>query len=115
MNADYERAIEDGDVYLVREGGELVALVVTREEGDHLLVENIAVAPGWQGRGIGTGILAWAEATATSLRYDEVRLYTHETMVENIAFYRRHGFEITRVAAEDEFRRVHLRKVCTTR
>ncbi|QMW65297.1 hypothetical protein H4N58_13925 [Mumia sp. ZJ1417] len=56
--------------------------------------------------------MAWAEASATSRGYDEVRLYTHETMVENIAFYQRHGFEITRTAAQDPFGRVHFRKVC---
>ncbi|QMW65315.1 GNAT family N-acetyltransferase [Mumia sp. ZJ1417] len=115
MNADYARDIEDGDVHVVREAGELVAVVVTRGGGDHLLVENIAVVPARQSRGLGRGILAWTEARATSRGYDEVRLYTHETMVENIAFYQRHGFEITRVAAEDPFRRVHMRKVCAAR
>lgn len=111
MNTDYERAIEAGDVHVVREDGEIASVVVTRGEGDHLLIENIAVAPARQSQGLGRAMLVWAEAQAAARGYDEVRLYTHETMVENIAFYRRHGFEITRVAADDPYGRVHLRKV----
>lgn len=110
MTEDYVRAIEDGDVHVVREAGAVVAVVVTRGRDDHLLIENIAVAPGRQGSGVGGQILGWAEAQAASLGYGEVHLYTHETMVENIAFYGRHGYEVTRVAEEDAFRRVHMRK-----
>lgn len=111
MNADYVRAIADGDVHVVREAGALVAVVVTRGAADHLLIENLAVTPERQGSGLGGRLLAWAEALAVSLGYGEVRLYTHETMVENIAFYQRHGYEVTRVAEEDAFRRVHFRKL----
>ncbi|MBW9208253.1 GNAT family N-acetyltransferase [Mumia sp. zg.B21] len=111
MNTDYGRAIADGDIHVVREDGEIAAVVVTRGQGDHLLIENIAVAPARQSRGLGRAMLVWAEAQAASRGYEEVRLYTHETMVENIAFYRRHGFEISRIAAADPYGRVHLRKV----
>ncbi|MGH1565157.1 GNAT family N-acetyltransferase [Mumia sp. DW29H23] len=111
MNEDYVKAIEDGDVHVVRDAGAVVAVLVTRGRDDHLLIENIAVEPGRQGSGLGGQVLGWAEARAASLGYGEVRLYTHVTMVENIAFYGRHGYEVTRVAEEDEFRRVHFRKV----
>ncbi|KAA1418422.1 GNAT family N-acetyltransferase [Mumia zhuanghuii] len=112
MNADYRQAILDGAVDVVREDGEIVAVVVTRDRGDHLLLENIAVAPSRQGGGFGAQILDWAETRTRALGHDEVRLYTHEKMVENVAFYLRHGFEITGIADEDEFRRIHFRKVC---
>ncbi|WP_262849513.1 GNAT family N-acetyltransferase [Mumia quercus] len=111
MNADYARAIADGDVHVVRSGDEIVAVVVLRGGGDHLLVENLAVAPGQQGLGLGSELLAWAESQAAVRGYDEVRLYTHETMVENLAFYRRYGFEVTCGADDDPYRRVHMRKV----
>lgn len=114
MNADYVRAIADGDVHVLRSGDEIVAVVVLRGADDHLLIENIAVAPDRQGRGLGREILAWAESQAVARGADEVRLYTHETMVENLAFYQRHGFDVTRGADDDPYRRVHLRKVCRT-
>ncbi|MBW9205749.1 GNAT family N-acetyltransferase [Mumia sp. zg.B17] len=69
------------------------------------MIENIAVAPGRQGQGRGRALLGWAEVQAAAHGYAEVRLYTHETMVENLAFYRRHGFEVTRAAADDPYGR----------
>ncbi|TNC51401.1 GNAT family N-acetyltransferase [Mumia zhuanghuii] len=114
MSADYDEAIADGVVDVVRDAGGLAAVVVARGGDDHLLIENIAVDPGRQGQGLGRALLAWAEAQATARGYAEVRLYTHETMTENLAFYRRHGFEVTRAAADDPYGRVHMRKVCVS-
>jgi GNAT superfamily N-acetyltransferase len=66
MSADYEEAIADGVVDVVRDAGGLAAVVVTRGGDDHLLIENIAVDPGRQGQGLGRALLAWAEAQATA-------------------------------------------------
>jgi len=42
--------------------------------------------------------------------FAELRLYTHEAMSENIALYRRLGFEETRRRQEDGYDRVFMRK-----
>ena len=39
-----------------------------------------------------------------------VTLYTNEVMLENLAFYARHGYAETHRSEQDGFRRVFLRK-----
>src|ERR1035441_10801987 len=72
---------------------------------DHLLVENIAVRPAAQGRGAGSQLLALAEEQARELGYAEIRLYTHEAMTENIAYYPRRGYAETHRGGQDGYRR----------
>jgi N-acetylglutamate synthase-like GNAT family acetyltransferase len=111
MDADHGREVRDGQVSVAEADGEVVGLVVLVEADDHLLVENVAVAPTRQGGGVGALLLRHAEARARSAGLPEVRLYTHEAMVENLAYYARHGFVETHRRTEDGFRRVFLTKV----
>jgi GNAT superfamily N-acetyltransferase len=55
---------------------------------DHLLIENIAVRPDQQGKG-----LRHAESVARSLGFAEVQLYTNATFASNVAFYAKRGFQ----------------------
>jgi ribosomal protein S18 acetylase RimI-like enzyme len=75
-----------------------------------LLLENVAVLPTAQGRGIGSRLLALAEDQARGLRLCEIRLYTNEAMTENLAYYTRRGYAETHRAEQDGFRRVFFRK-----
>jgi len=52
-------------------------------EPNYLLLDNIAVSAARQGLGLGRRLLAFAEAEALRRGYREIRLYTHQTMVEN--------------------------------
>ena len=79
----------------------------------YLLLENVAVLPAAQGRGIGGRLLGLAEQHARSLGLGEIRLYTNEAMTENLAYYRRHGYTETHRAGQDGFRRVFFRKLLT--
>ena len=54
MTADYERAVAEHIIDLWEEGGELLALIEMIPEADCLLVENIAVRPGLQGKASAT-------------------------------------------------------------
>ena len=101
MDADPAGAVRDGLVSVAEEGGEVVGVVVLLEADDHLLVEDVAVAPERQGSGVGALLLRHAEARARSAGLREVRLYTHETMVENLAHYPRHGFAETHRRTQD--------------
>jgi ribosomal protein S18 acetylase RimI-like enzyme len=81
---------------------------------DHLLIENVAVSPAFQGRGYGRLLIDHAERLAASLRLPELRLYTNKQFVANIAIYRRLGYAIYR---EDPFRGgfiVHMSKRLAT-
>jgi GNAT superfamily N-acetyltransferase len=111
MSADYERAVAEHMIDLWEESGELLALIEMVPEGDFLLVENIAVRPGQQGRGIGKKLLHHAERLALSLGYDNVRLYTNAAFQSNLQFYTRHGYhEFQRVTVAPDSVAVHMRK-----
>src|SRR5882724_5047913 len=77
MTADYDRAVAQHLIDLWEEGGELLALIEVIPAEDHLLIENIAVRPDQQGRGIGGRLLDHAEGLARSLGLHEMRLYTN--------------------------------------
>lgn len=99
MRADYDRAVVEHLIDLWEERGELLALIETIPEADHLLIENLAVRPEAQGRGLGGRLLRHAEALARSLGFLELRLYTNAMFAENIVFYARRGFEETHRAS----------------
>jgi N-acetylglutamate synthase-like GNAT family acetyltransferase len=57
MKADYGPKVARGQVSVADEAGGIVGLIVLIREPDHLLVENVAVAPERQGEGIGRALL----------------------------------------------------------
>ncbi|HEX3405753.1 MAG TPA: GNAT family N-acetyltransferase [Caulobacteraceae bacterium] len=96
MTADYEAAVRAHRFDLLYMDGALAALIETVDEGDVLLVENVAVAPRHQGRGLGTRLMALADEIARSEGKRRVRLYTNKLWAENIALYQRLGYGIDR-------------------
>ena len=93
MLDDYAALVDRGVVSVLNDtDGAVVAIIVLLPQLDHLLLDNIAVAPGHQGRGLGRRLVAFAEAEAARLGCREIRLYTHQLMTENIALYARLGF-----------------------
>jgi GNAT superfamily N-acetyltransferase len=111
MTVDYERAVAEHMIDLWEESGELLALIEMIPEGDFLLVENIAVRPDQQGRGIGKKLLHHAERLALSLGFGNVRLYTNAAFQSNLQFYTRHGYqEFQRVTVAAGSVAVHLWK-----
>lgn len=110
MDDDYEPKVRRGEVFVADENGRTVGLIVLVDAGDHLLVENIAVVPEHQHRGLGRSLLAYAEAHALELQHAELRLYTNEAMTENRRLYRRLGYAETGRQGQDGFSRVFFRK-----
>ena len=94
MTADFDAAIRDHRVDLLCEGERIVALIETIAEPEALLIENVAVSPACQGRGLGRRLMAHAERLAAAMGYGEIRLYTNARFVENVAFYQRLGYAI---------------------
>jgi ribosomal protein S18 acetylase RimI-like enzyme len=84
---------------VVEEDGEVIALIQTVDEGDQLLIENVAVDPNHQGLGHGRRLLALAEDIARELGRPRVRLYTNQRFEVNIALYQRLGYVIEREEA----------------
>ena len=111
MTADYDAAVLIHRFDLLYLEGELAALIETVDEGDVLLVENVAVAPARQGRGLGTRMLALADELARTQGKSRVRLYTNGLWAENIRLYLKLGYVIDR---KEDVRpglvRVHMSK-----
>ncbi len=110
MLDDYRRRIAEGAVSVASAEGAVAGLIVLLPESDHLLLDNVAVATNFQGKGIGRLLIDFAEAEARRRGYGEIRLYTHETMHENIALYPRLGYEETGRGTQAGYARVFFRK-----
>ena len=111
MLDDYAALIAAGAVSILEGAdGVIAAIIVLLPKPDHLLLDNIAVRPDRQGQGFGRQLIAFAGAEARRLGHAELRLYTHATMIENIALYTRLGFVETGRGHEDGYDRVFMTK-----
>ena len=110
MRDDYAARVAEGTVWVAIRDGAPVGLVVLIPQPDHLLLDNVAVDPTFQGAGLGRALLAFAEEWARRGGWRELRLYTHDRMTENIALYRRNGWIETGRGMQDGFARVFFRK-----
>jgi ribosomal protein S18 acetylase RimI-like enzyme len=111
MLADYGALIIAGQVHVLEEGGEAVALIVIYPKDGALFIENIAVDPVAQGKGHGRALLDFAEGEARRLGLKALRLYTNAAMTENLAYYPGRGFHETDRREEDGYKRVFFEKV----
>ncbi|QPC43300.1 GNAT family N-acetyltransferase [Kaustia mangrovi] len=110
MLADYAGQVNDGLVHVLESEGAIAGFAVIEPRSDHLFLENVAVAPGWQGRGFGRRLVGFVEEEARRRDLSAIALYTNEVMVENLALYAHLGFEVTHRAVEDGYRRIYMRK-----
>ena len=78
MTADYAEAVKKHRFDFLYENGELAALIETVGCSDHLLIENVAVSPSFQGKGYGRMLMVHAEKLAASSNFEAVKLYTNK-------------------------------------
>ena len=110
MTADYAEAVKNHRIDLLYLDGKLAALIEMILEADHLLIENVAVSPAFQGKGLGRKLMAHAEQVAASLGHPETKLYTNKLFAKNVQFYQKLGYGVDR---EEEFKGgfvVHMSK-----
>jgi GNAT superfamily N-acetyltransferase len=112
MQADYDEAVRKHRIDPLQVDGKVAALIETIDEPDHLLVENVAVAPAFQGRGLGRKLMAHAEQLAASLGYREIRLYTNKLFSENVQLYLKLGYRVDREEIIPVGTVVHMSKPC---
>jgi GNAT superfamily N-acetyltransferase len=110
MLDDYRRHIRAHEAWVATDGEAIVGVLVLLPKENHLLLDNIAVRPALHKRGIGRLLIDFAEMEAARRGYDEVRLYTHQAMHENIAMYPHLGYDETGRGEEAGFQRVFFRK-----
>ena len=105
---DYSRQILDEQLWVI--GSPVLGVICLVEMGDGLEIENIAVHPSAQGKGIGRNLMEFAERRGRELNKGRLTLRTDEVMVENQAIYTHLGFTETRRAIEHGYRRVFMEK-----
>ena len=110
MTADYAEAVRHHRIDLLHLDGVLAALIETIAEADHLLIENVAVSPAFQGRGLGRKLMAHAEELAASAGHGETRLYTNNLFTQNIELYRKLGYRVDREEVLEIGVAVHMSK-----
>ena len=110
MLDDYAGRVSAGAAWVLEQSAVIVGLIVLLAEPNYLLLDNIAVAPTHQGLGFGRRLLAFAEAEALRRGYREIRLYTHQTMVENQRIYAAIGYVETGRGTEAGYDRVFMCK-----
>ena len=98
MDWDYDRLVAEWQAWVAEADERLVGVLLMEPESDAntLWVESVAVSPPRQGRGLGRALLDHAIAEASRQGHSTVRLYTNVKMTENIALYRRYGFDETK-------------------
>lgn len=110
MEVDYGEALACADLFVAVVDERVIGLSVLASQSDHLLIENIAVSPSHQGRGYGGALLAHAEEWARRKGLQRLRLYTHKSMVENIALYEGRGYREVRRASKQGATMVFMAK-----
>ena len=111
MLADYVALIDRRVVHVAIVDGEIVGLVVMWAEPDHFYLDNIAVDPAYHGMGVGSFLLDQVEVAARAAGRNEIRLYTHEKMTENLDYYPRRGYVETHRAVGEGRSRVYFNKL----
>jgi ribosomal protein S18 acetylase RimI-like enzyme len=112
MFRDYGPSVEAGTTWVT--GSPVTAVLTLYPRDDHLYVENVAVDPGAQGRGLGRALMEFAEQEAARRGLGRMALVTHEAMTENQAIYARLGYVEVERRSEDGYRRIYMEKSLTS-
>ena len=115
MVADFARHLDRDRVVVFELDDVIAGYAIVIDDGHRALLDNIAVDPAFQGKGIGRALVDDAERHAATLGYEALDLYTNVVMTANIAWYRKLGFMETRRVEERGFRRVYMSKTFTSR
>lgn len=110
MLDDYAEVVQTSDAYVAEEQGTIVGVLVLVRSETGLLLDNVAVQPPSQRRGIGRRLIGFAEGRARELGYERLDLYTHALMTGNISLYRSMGYEETDRRTVRGYDRVYMRK-----
>jgi len=109
MHVDYIEEIRSYPVWVAESNGTVAGGLILMPEDNYMTIANIGVNPDYQGKGLGRGLMEYAEGEALKQGYSELRLATHIALIENLSLYTHLGWsEIDR----DESR-VYMRKVIT--
>ena len=110
MLDDYAEMVADHSVWVMRDNGRVIALLVLIDKPEMMLLDNVAVHPDYQGLKLGKRFMAYAEEIGKEREYTAIQLYTHEHMIKNQQIYAKLGYvEFARIH-EKGLNRVYMKK-----
>jgi GNAT superfamily N-acetyltransferase len=110
MLDDYDARIAAGEAFVLDAEADVLGILILIDANGHLLLDNVATAPGAQGQGVGRQLVSFAESEARRRGYCEIRLYTHAVMADNVAYYENLGWEETHRGEQAGYQRIFMRK-----
>ena len=110
MVADFETAINNDNVAVLQNADELAGYAVYYPLDGEMHLENVAVLPGYHGKGYGKALITYVEESAKASAMEAVSLYTNEAMSENLKLYPFLGYVEFKRCTEAGFKRVYFRK-----
>jgi GNAT superfamily N-acetyltransferase len=87
--------VRDNQVWVALAGGKLAGVLVAVAGADHWHLANLAVDPGFGGRGVARRLLACFEDGARQAGVLDLVLTTHIAMPDNVAIYAHLGWSET--------------------
>lgn len=93
MDIDYALEIRDYPTWVTEDNGKIVGGLIMMFENDYASLANIAVHPEFQGKGLGTALMEFAETIAKEKNYTTMRLATHILLTENLSLYLHLGWK----------------------
>jgi GNAT superfamily N-acetyltransferase len=110
MTEDYAKVIRERRVTVAESRGNIIAVLVLAVTEEGFLLENVAVDPSHQGKGLGRTLIELAETEARREGFESIYLYTHEKMTENQVLYAKIGYVEFDRREEKGLGRVYMRK-----
>jgi len=110
----FAEAIGKGDIYVARDGAEVVGAICTKRHDKDLELSLIGVSPTRQKSGIASWMIGQIEMLARGRGFTTLSLNTAEIMEDRVRLYSRHGFAIVRRGppehGKDTLMRVYMEK-----
>jgi ribosomal protein S18 acetylase RimI-like enzyme len=110
MGLDVSGQIAQGEIHVLETGDGIAGYIITYQQGGSQLIENIAVAPQFQGQGLGARLMQFAEQEAKRNSLSQLSLYTNVAMTENLGYYSRLGYKEYKRALHKGFERAFFEK-----
>ena len=92
MLANYADEIRDCSCWVVDSAQGIIGGLIMQFSADEASIANIAVDPGFHGRGIGGVLMRLAESAAAEQSCSHLTLATHRLLHENLSLYRHLGW-----------------------
>ena len=110
MIDDYHARVSQNDAFVIKDEDRVIGVLVLILDHQRCLLDNVAVDPQYAGNGLGKKLVEFAERFAKERKYQEIELYTHELMDENIEMYQKWGYRVVRKVSECGFNRIYMAK-----